>query len=108
MHLPIDPYKAEAVPELDALSHVLFLQEAAAAGSCPAYSTDNNCAKRVLARLRAGTRSVIVGRTSLEGRSWFARFERNAMDGTEVFADTFELAVCRLALLLIEEIDSGK
>ena len=46
---------------------------------------------------------IIVGRTSLAGRTWFARYERNAMDGTEVFANTFALAVCRLALLRFED-----
>jgi hypothetical protein len=30
------------------------------------------------------------------------------MDGTEVFADTFALAVCRLAPLRLDELDAGK
>jgi hypothetical protein len=97
-----DPYRAEAGPELDAVIHRRLMQMVAA-GPCPAYSTDDMLAKQVLSRLRMGRPSVIVGRTSLPGRTWFARYEHNAMDGTEVFADTFALAICRLALLRMEE-----
>ncbi len=103
-----DPYKAQAGPELDALIHVRLMKQAVAAEPCPAYSTDDIPAKRVLARLRTGKPSVIVGRTKLEGRTWFARYERNAMDGTEVFADTFALAICRLAVLRLEEVEAGR
>jgi hypothetical protein len=55
-----------------------------------------------------GKPSVVVGHTSLPGRTWFARYERDAMDGTEVFADTFALAICRLALLRLEETEAGR
>jgi hypothetical protein len=61
----------------------------------------------VLSRLKRGEPSVVVGRTGLPGRTWFARYERNAMDGTEVFANTFALAICRLALLRLAEIEAG-
>ena len=98
-----NPYAAEAGPELDARIHLGMMSQAATSGPYPPYSTDTKLAKQVLAKLRTGRPSVIVGRTALEGRSWFARYERNAMDGTEVFADTFELAICRLALLRLEE-----
>jgi hypothetical protein len=107
--LQIDPYKAEPGPELDAVIHLRLLKLSVLAGPCPAYSTDKDTAKRVLSVLRTGKPSVVVGRTSLEGRrSWFARYERNAMDGTEVFADTFALAVCRLALLRLDDLDGEK
>jgi hypothetical protein len=57
--------------------------------------------------MKMGKPAVIVGRTTLPGRTWFARYERNQMDGTEVFADTFALAICRLALLRLEDTEAG-
>jgi hypothetical protein len=98
-----DPYKVQAGPELDAIIHLRLMNQSALNGSCPAYSTEDKLAKLVLSKLRTGQPSVIVGRTQLEGRTWFARYERNAMDGTEVFASTFALAICRLALLRLDE-----
>ena len=98
-----DPYKALAGPELDAFIHVRLMNRSVSSTPCPAYSTEDKLAKVVLSKLRTDQPSVIVGRTELEGRAWFARYERNAMDGIEVFASTFALAVCRLALLRLEE-----
>jgi hypothetical protein len=107
--LQIDPYKADPGPELDAVIHLRLMKLSVPAGPCPPYSTDKDTAKRVLSVLRTGKPSVIVGRTSLEGgRSWFARYERTAINGTEVFGDTFALAVCRLALLRLADLDGGK
>ncbi len=100
-----DPYRAGPGPELDALIHERLMKLPCKDGRAPAYSADTNLAKRVLTKLKMGQQSVIVGRTSLEGRTWFARYERNEMDGTEVFADSFELAICRLALLRIADSD---
>jgi hypothetical protein len=102
-----DPYKTGAGPELDAVIHGRVMKHTLTADACPAYSSDDKLARQVLSRLKTGQPSVIVGRTSLPGRTWFARYERNAMDGTEVFADTFALAICRLALLRLEETESG-
>jgi hypothetical protein len=102
-----DPYKAQAGPELDAVIHLRLMNQSVSDGPCPGYSTDDKFAKRVLFKLRTGQPSVIIGRTQLEGRTWFARYERNAMDGTEVFASTFALAICRLALLRLEETRPG-
>lgn len=67
---------------------------------CPPYSTDEGEARRVLARIKSVSgRTVIVGRTSLRQQRWFARYETDASDGTEVLAETLALAICRLALL---------
>jgi hypothetical protein len=96
--MPTDPYRTSAGPELDAAIHVRVMHMSPAE-LCPAYSSDDAEAKRVLSTLRAGRESIVFGRTDLAGRTWFARYETNAMDGTEVFADTFALAICRLALL---------
>jgi hypothetical protein len=69
-------------------------------GPVPAYSTDQKAAYEVLATLKkSSSAKVIVGRTSLRDKRWFARYETNPSDGTEVFADTEALAICRLALL---------
>lgn len=103
-----DPYTTEAGPELDALIHERLMNQPATAGACPAYSTDDKLAKEVLSKLRKGRPSFIVGHTDLPGKTWFARYERNAMDGTEVFADTYALAVCRLALLRLEEMEARR
>ena len=106
---PSDPYRAQAGPELDAFIHTRVMNQTAPPGDSPEYSSQDKHAKRVLAALKAaGRASVITGRTDLEGRSWFARFETDAMDGTEVFADTFALAICRLALLRVAETELRK
>jgi hypothetical protein len=102
-----DPYKAEPGPELDALIHQRVMKNRGEVQLCPAYSSDDKAAKRVLTVLRSGRPSVIVGRTSLPGRTWYARFERDTRDGTEVFADSFALAICRLALLRFEDVETG-
>ncbi len=103
-----DPYKAQAGPELDAIIHVRLMNQLASNQACPAYSTEDKPAKRVLSKLKTGQTTVIVGRTELEGRTWFARYERRAAYGTEVFAGTFALAICRLALLRLEEAPSAR
>jgi hypothetical protein len=107
MEMQRDPYQVEAGPELDAIIHVRLMKQALGSEPCPAYSTEDKLARRVLSKLRTGRPSFIVGRTSLEGRTWFARYERNTMDGTEVFASTYALAICRLALLRLEDTQPG-
>jgi len=105
--LDINPYQAQAGPELDALIHEHVMRETIVPGKCPCYSTDTTLAKVVLAKLKTrGGMLFTIGRTELEGRTWFARSETNVMNGTEVFADTFALAICRLALLRLEETES--
>ena len=46
-----DPYRAEAGLELDAVIHARLMKQTVPAGSCPAYSSDDQLAKEVLARL---------------------------------------------------------
>ena len=103
-----DPYRITAGAELDEVIHGRVMEKAVGARIYPAYSTDDKVAKQLLSRIRTGKTRVVVGRTSLVGRTWFARYEGNAMDGTEVFADTFALAICRLALLRLEDTKTGK
>jgi hypothetical protein len=69
-------------------------------GECPPYSTNEKAARSVLAKVKSyGDRTVVVGRTTLRRKRWFARYESDASDGTEVLAETFPLAISRLALL---------
>jgi hypothetical protein len=102
----VNPYKVAAGPELDQMIHgrVMRMED-----QCPSYSTDEKAARRVLARLKSLTgRSIVVGRTALRKTQYFARYETDPSDGTEVLAETLPLAVCRLALLRVlkEESDS--
>jgi hypothetical protein len=96
----INPYDAQAGPELDRLVHEKVMGQTSEDPA--AYSTDERAARRVLAKLKADFgRTVVTGRTSLRDKRWFARYETNASDGTEVLAETLELAICRLALLRV-------
>ena len=91
-------YRMPAGLEMDQLiqRHVMRLAEA----DCPLYSSDEKEARRVLACLKAMTgRSVIVGQTAIRQTRWFARYETDPSDGTEVLAETLPLAICRLALV---------
>lgn len=106
--LEFNPYQAQAGQELDAFIHEHVMKETVDSGNCPPYSTETKLAKKVLSKLKArGGMLFTVGRTHLEGRTWFARSETNAMNGTEVFAETFALAICRLALLRLEETEAN-
>jgi hypothetical protein len=92
-----DPYRIPAGPELDELVHREVLQQTVL--PCRAYSSDEDAARQVLAKLKSANVHVTVGRTSLRSRKWFARYETDPSDGTEVWAETPALAICRLGLL---------
>ena len=93
-----DPYHVQVSPELDEFIHRFVTGGRSEVG--PAYSSDEDAARLVLAKLKDVTGArVIVGRTRLRDKRWFARYETDPSDGTEVFAETAELAICRLALL---------
>jgi hypothetical protein len=94
----VNPYEIPAGPELDQLIHHRVMGQSDT--TYPPYSTDEKTSRRVLTRIRGlGGRTVRVGRTAIRGKRWFARYESNASDGTEVLAETLPLAICRLALL---------
>jgi hypothetical protein len=94
----LNPYQIPAGAELDQLIHLRVMDQTDP--DCPPYSTDETAARRVLTRLRhVSGRSVVVGRTSMRRQRWFARYETDPSDGTEVLAETMELAICRLALI---------
>jgi hypothetical protein len=94
----IDPYRVVAGRDLDRFIHAAVMGRNE--GIPPAYSDDDRAARAVLYRLKEiSGAQVVVGRTSLKDRRWFARYETDPSDGTEVFAPTAALAICRLALL---------
>ena len=102
--LDVNPYNVQEGPELDNLIHVRVMRQTDS--KSPPYSTEEKAARRVLARLKsASTRTVVVGQTALRKKRWFARYETDASDGTEVLAETFPLAICRLALLRVTKED---
>ena len=97
----INPYSVPAGPELDELVHQHVMGESDSPAA--AYSTDETAARRVLAKLKSlPGKTVIVGRTALRHKRFFARYESDASDGTEVLAETVSLAICRLALLRVQ------
>ena len=99
--LTINPYTVAPGHDLDLLVHKLVLH-AKPNGHCPSYSTDDGAAETVRKALKKQFKTEIIsGRTRLKGKTWFARYETNLSDGTEVLAETYPLAVCRLALLKV-------
>jgi hypothetical protein len=96
----IDPYNIEAGVALDALVHEYLMDQSPTDRDVPHYSTDEKAAEKVRSRLKSKYGAVVIfGRTRLKGRTWFARYETDARDGTEVLAETYPLAISRLALL---------
>ena len=97
--IPVNPYHVPAGGELDALIHQQVLGNQIE-GRCPSYSTDKVEAERLKTALkRLLGREIVTGQTRIRGRGWFARYESDPSTSTEVLADTYPLAICRLALL---------
>lgn len=96
---PTNPYEFPPGPELDALIHELLLSPEPTP-NFPPYSTDSSAIDKVKKRLQAALGiSIITGKTRFRRKPWFARYQTDASDGTEVLAETYSLAICRLALL---------
>lgn len=93
----VNPYTLPAGKELDAVVTELLYP-----GSEPLpFSTDTRLADKVKAQLKALYGFPIVeGKTRLPGRKYFARFESGPSTSTEVLAETREVAICRLAVLI--------
>ena len=95
----IDGYQASAGRELDAYIHHRVLRQALS-NNYPRYSTDIAAAQQLRLELQSGFGiRVIVGPTSLAAKPWFARYEVDRGNPTEVLAETLPLAICRLAVL---------
>jgi hypothetical protein len=98
-----DPYSIQAGRELDALIHHRVLKQALS-HSYPRYSSDSKAADQVKRMIEAeyGNASV-TGTTEIRAQRWFARYELELGNPTEALAETYPLAICRLALLRVSE-----
>ena len=95
----IDPYQASAGPELDAAIHLEVLGKPFDERP-PAYSTDPEQAEELRRIIETEYGSPVTsGRTAIRGKRWFARYEVDPGNPTEVLAETYALAISRLALL---------
>lgn len=67
----------------------------------PAYSTDPKSARELRAQMeKLFGRTVVTGKTTTRETRFFARLEEDESTSDEVWADSYPLAVARLALLL--------
>ena len=69
--------------------------------SNPPYSTDESSADRLRAELKGkfGVK-VVIGQTRIRRIPWFARYGSDPSTSTEVIAETYPLALSRLALIM--------
>jgi hypothetical protein len=97
----LNPYELMAGRELDAAVH----QEIFGLpydDACPGYSTEAIEADKLRKWIEATySISVFTGRTHIPGKTWFARYEMDLGNPTEVIAETYALAICRLAFLRV-------
>ena len=93
-----NPYKASAGPEIDAaLNNAYFNGQDPVA----AFSTDPASAKSLVTKIEAIHRKkVIIGQTRTRPPRHFARLETDPSTSTEAMAESYPLAVARLALVL--------
>lgn len=94
-----DPFRAAPGRELDAHIHHQILKQPLSS-IYPSYSTDPSAANVLRKHLEAskGLR-ITVGKTATHPSSWFARYEIDKGNPTEVLADSYPAAICRLAIL---------
>ena len=97
--LSSNPYKAAPGPDLDLVIHQTFFPENTSAPL--AYSTNEEAAEKLRARLKARYRfAIVTGQTKTRPRHYYARCESGPSTSTEALADTLPLAICRLALVV--------
>lgn len=95
----LNPYELAAGPELDAAIHceILGLPES---GVYPSYSTNPKEAENVRRHIETKYGiAIFAGKTNIAEKPWFARYEMEIGNPTEVLAETYSLAICRLAFL---------
>jgi len=98
----INPYQTLAGKDLDLLINESLFGKSGGS-SCPSYSTDNSLVKEIKRKLQKvfGVQ-VILGRTRIKSKPHFARYGTDPSTSTEVLAETESLAICRMALLLVQ------
>ena len=103
----INPYTISPGSELDDLIHERLFGGNSSQETL-AYSTEVNLADKVKARMKSlYGHKVVTGETRSRQKRYFARLDDDPSTSTEVLADTYPLAICRLALLLSERRGSG-
>lgn len=92
-----NPYTYPAGTDLDRLINQSLFQST----ENLAFSTDHHSAEKVKSQISSlyGHR-VVVGKTRIPGKRYFARFETGPSTSTEVIAETYPLAICRLAAVI--------
>ena len=98
----INPYQAPASDEMDSIINQGLFGESSSS-VCPSYSTDDSLVQKMRRKLQATYNTkVIIGRTRIKNKPYFARYGTDVSTSTEVLAETKSLAICRMALLLIQ------
>jgi hypothetical protein len=100
-----NPYRALAGEEMDRYIHERLFGESVE-GDCPSYSTDDRLSQRVKRKLRSDySTSITTGKTRIKAKPFFARYGSDPSTSTEVLAESMPLAICRMALLLLQRND---
>jgi hypothetical protein len=103
-----DPYVAAAGRELDAWIHFRVLKNGLS-HEYPAYSSDERAACDLKQWVEDQFQiEIVVGRTELRTKRWFARYEFDPGNPTEVLAETEPLAICRLCALAAQRLPRVK
>ena len=99
----IDPFKVEASAALDALIHE-HLFDGTDSESCPTYSSRRQNGLQVADKLEDHYGlNIRLGRLRVkEHRMYFARAGRDKDTASEILAVSLSLAICRLAVLLLQ------
>ncbi len=99
----IDPFKVEASPILDEVIHQNLFPDSQE-DECPSYSSRRRNGLQVADELETifGI-SIRLGRLRVkEHKMYFARAGRDKESATEVLAVSLSLAICRLAIILLQ------
>jgi len=103
IHMNVEnPYHFPAGKELDSIIHLTILGKMLD-DDPPRYSTDKKQSEKLLGVMKYRFKGTIrTGRAQSHRRIFFARHESTTRRFHEVLAESQELAVCRLAVLLNE------
>ena len=98
---PGNPFTFVAGNDLDQMIHEQLFGQKTKTG-VPAYSSDDAAANAVVKKLKEIYRGpIIIGQTKIRRKPWFARHDSDPSTSTEALAETRELAICRLAMVMV-------
>jgi hypothetical protein len=99
-----NPYEVPATRELDAHIHYQVLKNPLTS-NYPHYSTNRGTAEKLKREIERQFKVKIVsGASTVPEKPWFARYELEQGNPTEVLAEEYPLAICRLAILLAKRV----